>query len=75
MFIWGCGKTAVDDDRNMQPGETGTAQNAGLLADESKKYRKKTKDLYHQALMRKYLPLVALVGIVMLFLWIRWYFY
>lgn len=54
---------------------TGTAQNAGLLADESKKYRKKTKDLYTQALLRKYLPLAALVGIVMLVLWIRWYFY
>lgn len=54
---------------------TGTAQNAGLLADESKKYRKKTKDLYHQALLRKYLPLAVLVGIVVLVLWIRWYFY
>lgn len=52
-----------------------TAHNASLLSDESKKYQRKTKDLYHQALFRKYMPIAVVAGVVTLVLLIRRYFY
>lgn len=52
-----------------------TADNASRLMEDSKKYHKKTKDLYTQALLRKYMPFAVVVGIVTLVLVIHWYFY
>ena len=42
------------------------------LASETRKYSKKAKELAFQALVQKYAPIVAVVGIVVLFLFFRW---
>jgi len=45
------------------------------LADDAKKYSSKAKDLHRQALMRKYVPLAAVIFLVLLVLWLRAKFY
>lgn len=42
---------------------------------ESKAYHKKAKDMYWNALVRKYVPFIVLGSVVILVLLIRWKFY
>lgn len=43
------------------------------LANETRKYSSKAKDLSRQALIQKYLPLVVVLGFVVLMLFFRYY--
>ena len=54
--------------------ETQHAVPLGFLA-ESKAYHKKTKDMYMNALIRKYVPVIVIVAVVLLVLLVRWRFY
>ena len=45
------------------------------LAMESKRYAKKAQALSRQALMKKYVPIAVVGGIVFFTLLFRWYFY
>jgi len=42
---------------------------------ESKAYHRKTKDMYFNALLRKYVPVAVIVAVVLLVLLVRWRFY
>lgn len=48
---------------------------SGTLSAESKAYAVKARDLHNQALMRKYLPLAVIFGVVVLVLYLRSKFY
>lgn len=43
------------------------------LSMESKKYASKARDLSRQALIRKYLPLAAVIGLVLIFVLVKYY--
>ncbi|CAG9465825.1 unnamed protein product [Pedinophyceae sp. YPF-701] len=47
-------------------------QMSSALSQESKKYSKKTRDMYWQAVVRQYTPLAAIILIALLVIWIRW---
>ncbi|KAG2483484.1 hypothetical protein HYH03_017666 [Edaphochlamys debaryana] len=51
------------------------AKMSSTLAAESKQYSSRAKDLHRQALMRKYVPLAVVVGVVLLLFWVRNKFY
>ncbi|GLC45562.1 SNAP receptor [Pleodorina starrii] len=51
------------------------AKMSSTLAAESKQYSSRAKDLHRQALIRKYVPLAVVVGVVLLLLWLRSKFY
>ncbi|KAK9823230.1 hypothetical protein WJX72_001198 [[Myrmecia] bisecta] len=51
------------------------SQMSSALTAESKQYATRAKDLYRQALIRKYMPIVVVVGVVILLLWLRHKFY
>lgn len=42
---------------------------------ESKAYHKRAKDMYFQALLRKYLPFIAVGVVLLVVLYLRWRFY
>lgn len=46
-----------------------------MLSQDAKQLAVKAKGLYHQALVRKYLPWVVIVGVTLLVLIVRWTFY
>ena len=48
---------------------------SNMLSQDAKEFAVKAKDLYQQALFRKYLPYVAIVGVLVLVLCVRWAFY
>eukprot|EP00238_Polyblepharides_amylifera_P013561 CAMPEP_0196588578 /NCGR_PEP_ID=MMETSP1081-20130531/60996_1 /TAXON_ID=36882 /ORGANISM="Pyramimonas amylifera, Strain CCMP720" /LENGTH=167 /DNA_ID=CAMNT_0041911109 /DNA_START=459 /DNA_END=962 /DNA_ORIENTATION=- len=43
------------------------------LSMESKKYERRAKDLSRQALIKKYMPLAVVLGLVLLFIFFRYY--
>jgi vesicle transport protein SEC22 len=47
---------------------------SNLLSQDARQFAVKAKDLYHQALFRKYLPWAVVIGIVLLFLLFRKWF-
>ncbi|PRW18383.1 kDa vesicle transport [Chlorella sorokiniana] len=47
---------------------------SNMLSQDAKQFAVKAKDLYHQALFRKYLPLIILVAVVLLFIIVRFVF-
>lgn len=51
------------------------AQMSAALTSESKHYAVRAKDLYRQALLRKYTPIAAVASIIILVLWLRHVFY
>lgn len=46
---------------------------SSLLSQDARQFAVKAKDLYHQALLRKYLPIVVVVGILLLVLAFRFW--
>lgn len=48
---------------------------SNALVSESKQYSSKAKQIHQQALMRKYVPIVAVALVVLLVLWLRAKFY
>lgn len=46
-----------------------------MLSQDAKQFAVKAKDVYHQALLRKYLPWAVILGVVLLVFIIRWMFY
>lgn len=52
----------------------GMMQMSSLLSQESKHYSARSKDIYRQALIRKYMPIGVVVGVVLLVLWFRSFF-
>ncbi|MEW5318720.1 MAG: hypothetical protein WDW38_009917 [Sanguina aurantia] len=48
---------------------------SSTLSQESRKYSLKAKDLHRQALLRKYVPLVVIILVVLLLMYIRGRFY
>lgn len=46
-------------------------QMSSILSAESKQYASKAKDLHRQALIRKYMPLAVVIGVVLILLWLR----
>ncbi|KAK9809379.1 hypothetical protein WJX73_010317 [Symbiochloris irregularis] len=50
-------------------------QMSATLTTESKQYADRAKDLYRQALIRKYVPVAAVAAIIILVLWLRYVFY
>lgn len=44
----------------------GMTEMSNMLSQDAKQFAVKAKDLYHQALFRKYLPLIILVAVVLL---------
>ena len=44
---------------------------SNMLSQDAKQFAVKAKDLYHQALFRKYLPLIVLVGVALLVLVVK----
>lgn len=48
---------------------------SNMLAQDAKQLAVKAKGLYHQALMKKYLPWIVVVGVVVLVLIVRRMFY
>ncbi|GIL73937.1 hypothetical protein Vretimale_5117 [Volvox reticuliferus] len=51
------------------------AKMSSTLAAESKQYASRAKDLHRQALIRKYVPLAVVLGVVLLLLWLRSKYY
>lgn len=51
------------------------SKTASALSSEAKQYHFKAKDLHRQALIRKYVPLIVVVLVVLLVLWARAKFY
>lgn len=45
------------------PPNAGMTEMSNALSQDAKQFAVKAKDLYHQALFRKYLPLLVLVGV------------
>mmetsp|Transcript_22031 Transcript_22031/g.61143 ORF Transcript_22031/g.61143 Transcript_22031/m.61143 type:complete len:218 (+) Transcript_22031:471-1124(+) len=45
------------------------------LSSASRGYQSKAKDMYRQALIRKYMPLAVIGGVVLVVLFFRWLFY
>lgn len=45
-----------------------------MLSQDAKQFAVKAKDLYHQALFRKYLPLIILLAVLLLFIAVRFLF-
>lgn len=50
------------------PTAAGMTEMSNLLSQDAKQFAVKAKDLYHQALFRKYLPLIILVAVALLVL-------
>mmetsp|Transcript_10130 Transcript_10130/g.25936 ORF Transcript_10130/g.25936 Transcript_10130/m.25936 type:complete len:218 (-) Transcript_10130:65-718(-) len=50
-------------------------QMSGALSDASRGYRSKAKEMERQALIRKYMPLAVVGGVVLFVLIFRWMFY
>jgi len=48
---------------------------SNMLAQDAKQFAVKAKGLYHQALMKKYLPWIVVLGVIFLVLMVRWVFY
>ena len=48
---------------------------SAALAAESKKYAKRSDNLHKQALLRKYMPFLVVIAVVIAVLWIRRWFY
>ena len=44
---------------------------SNMLSQDAKQFAVKAKDLYHQALFRKYLPLIILVAVALLMLGLK----
>ncbi|EIE22158.1 R-SNARE protein, Sec22-family [Coccomyxa subellipsoidea C-169] len=51
------------------------SQKSAQLTSESKQYAQRSKDLYRQALIRKYMPVAVIIGVLVFVLWVRSYFY
>ncbi|PSC72765.1 kDa vesicle transport [Micractinium conductrix] len=47
---------------------------SSMLSQDAKQFAVKAKDLYHQALFRKYLPLIILVAVALLMIALKFYF-
>jgi hypothetical protein len=45
-----------------------------MLAIDSKQFAVKAKELYHQAIFRKYLPAIVVALVVLLWVLIKWVF-
>ena len=45
------------------------------LSNDSKRYHKRSKDMYMQALYRKYMPFIVVGGVIVFVLFIRWKLY
>jgi len=48
---------------------------SNMLSQDAKQFAVKAKDVYHQALLRKYLPWAVILGVIILVLIIRRTFY
>jgi hypothetical protein len=57
------------------PRHAGMTEMSTMLSQDARQFAVKAKDLYHQALFRKYLPWVVIGGALVLVLGVRWAFY
>jgi len=53
----------------------GMTEMSNMLSQDAKQLAVKAKGLYHQALVKKYLPWVVIIGILFFVFIIRWFFY
>ena len=59
---------------SLLPPLPGMTEMSQMLSQDARQFAVKAKDLYHQALLRKYLPIVVVVGVLLLILLLRGWF-
>ena len=55
-------------------GATGVSQKSSVLVEHSFQYQKSAKDLRRMMLLKKWMPIIVIVAVLVLFILFRWYY-